>query len=258
MTGALEQLMTSPADITVCWLGNLSWLIHVDGRLIAFDLDLDHDLRSAPSSIPTEEIAPVLDLLFITHEHGDHFNTTTGAVLAERSSCLFVIPATCIAKARSIGVTDERLRIARPREPFDLLNIHVEPLRALHGDRHQTIYRNANLDDCGYLLTVAGQRLLQPGDSVLLQDHLDLKDIDILFVSPTEHNMLIEPAALLIQALQPGFIFPQHFGATPMNSEQLCRSVCRPATISSSKVRYSPSSSRGRGHATTLDPQRRR
>ncbi|MCU0521931.1 MAG: MBL fold metallo-hydrolase [Anaerolineae bacterium] len=217
----IDQLVASPNFVSVCWLGNLSWLIHSGGQVIAFDLDLDHDLRLRPSPVATEEIAPILDVLFITHEHGDHFNAVTGAILAQRSRCTFVVPASCEAKARNIGVPEERLRIARPREPFDLLGIHVRPIRALHGDRHQTVYRHANLDDCGYVLTLGGQRLLQPGDSVLLQDHMDLGDIDILFVSPTDHNMAIERSALLIETLKPRVILPQHFGTYKQTAENL-------------------------------------
>ncbi len=212
MHSNLKQLTSVRSDLAVCWLGNLSWLIYTGTQLIAFDLDLDHDLRTHPSPIPTEEIAPLLKALFITHGHGDHFNLSTAAILAEQSNCLFVIPANCRSKARSVGVPDERIRFAHPREPFDLPGIHVEPLRALHGDRHQAVYRHANLEDCGYLVTMMGTRILQPGDSVLLQDHLELMDIDILFVSPTDHNMHIKPASILIQALQPKLILPQHFG----------------------------------------------
>ncbi|MGC9350069.1 MAG: MBL fold metallo-hydrolase [Anaerolineae bacterium] len=215
----LEELTSAAGDISLCWLGNLSWLIHTQGRLIAFDLDLDHDLRLQPPPISTEELAPVLDVLFITHEHGDHFNAATGRILVERSDCLFVVPASCKAKAQEIGVPPARRHIARPRHPFDLPDLYVKPIRALHGDRHQAVYRHANLDDCGYVLTVTGKRLLQPGDSVLLQDHLELQDIDILFVSPTDHNMHIKPAATLIQALQPTDIFPQHFGTYEQTEE---------------------------------------
>ena len=60
-------------------MGNLSWLIHAQEQLIAFDLDLDLELRLQPSPVPTAAIAQSLDVLFITHEHGDHFNAATGA-----------------------------------------------------------------------------------------------------------------------------------------------------------------------------------
>jgi L-ascorbate metabolism protein UlaG (beta-lactamase superfamily) len=215
----LQELTSTVDGISLCWLGNLSWLIYAQGRLIAFDLDLDHDLRLQPSPIATEQLAPVLDMLFITHEHGDHFNATTGRILVEKSDCLFVVPASCEAKARKIGVPAARLQIAHPRHPFDLPDMHVEPIRALHGDRHQAVYRHANLDDCGYVLTMADKKLLQPGDSVLLQDHLQLEAIDILFISPTDHNMHIEPATTLIEALRPAHIFPQHFGTYEQTEE---------------------------------------
>jgi hypothetical protein len=47
---------------------------------------------------------------------------------------------------------------------------------------------------------------------VLLHDHLELEDVDVLFVSPTDHNMGVERSALLINALEPAYVFPQHFG----------------------------------------------
>jgi L-ascorbate metabolism protein UlaG (beta-lactamase superfamily) len=219
MNNPILEELTATDGLSFCWLGNLSWLIHTEGRLIAFDLDLDHDLRLAPSPVPTEELAPALDVLFITHEHGDHFNARTGHILAETSDCRFVVPASCEAKAQEVGIPATHSTIARPRHPFDLPGIRVEPIRALHGDRHQAVYRHANLDDCGYVLTMAGKRLLQPGDSVLLQDHLQLEEIDILFVSPTDHNMHIEPATTLIETLRPAHIFPQHFGTYEQTEE---------------------------------------
>jgi L-ascorbate metabolism protein UlaG (beta-lactamase superfamily) len=75
------------------------------------------------------------------------------------------------------------------------------------------VYRRANLDDCGYVLTLGGRRIFQPGDSVLLQDHLeDLGDVDVLFVSPTFHNMHVAASKTLIETVRPEFVFPQHFG----------------------------------------------
>jgi eukaryotic-like serine/threonine-protein kinase len=36
--------------------------------------------------------------------------------------------------------------------------------------------------------------------------------VDILFVSPTVHNMHVDRSAILINTLQPGLVIPQHFG----------------------------------------------
>lgn len=47
---------------------------------------------------------------------------------------------------------------------------------------------------------------------MLTEQHLSLKNIDVLFVSPTVHNMHVDRSMILINKLQPAYIFPQHFG----------------------------------------------
>ncbi|NLF31634.1 MAG: MBL fold metallo-hydrolase [Planctomycetes bacterium] len=208
----LDELLAVTSGIGLCWLGNLSWLLRAEGRLIGFDLDLDRDYRAAATPIPTAEIAESLDVHLITHGHEDHFSSITSAILAERSACLFVLPANCVDKARALNIAPPRIRVARPGEPFELPGMSLRPLRALHGGPRFTVFGGANLDDCGYHFTFGGVSFLQPGDSVLLQDHLDLDGVDVLFVSPTVHNTHIDRSCILIDALQPRHIFPQHYG----------------------------------------------
>jgi len=212
MNAVLRDLLAVEGQIGLCWLGNDGWLIRGEGKLLATDLDLDRSSRLHPSPISTLDLAPVLDVLFVTHEHGDHFGENTARILAERSACIFVVPANCVQRARSFGIPESRIVVARPRAPFDIAGIHVEPQRALHGHTSFSVYRRANLDDCGYILTLHGRRLFQPGDTVLLQDHLeDLGRIDLLFVSPTLHNMHIAGSKTLVETLRPAYVFPQHF-----------------------------------------------
>lgn len=104
----------------------------------------------------------------------------------------------------------DRIVVAKPRVHFEIDGIKVEPLRAMHGNSNFAIYYDANLQDCGYLFTIGGKRILQPGDTYLLEDHLFLKKVDVLFFSPTEHNMYIDNSVILINALDPEYIFPQH------------------------------------------------
>jgi L-ascorbate metabolism protein UlaG (beta-lactamase superfamily) len=209
---ALDELCSTKSGIALCWLGNLSWLIAAEGRLIATDLDLDPGARIQPSPISTEAIAPHLDVHLITHGHEDHFSTPTCQALIERSQCTFVVPASCQDKARGLGVPAARLCIARPGESLKVRGLPIEPIRALHGHLYGSVYRGASMQDCGYLISMAGTRLLQPGDTVLLHDHLEQASVDVLFVSPTEHNMAVARAAILINALEPAHIFPQHWG----------------------------------------------
>jgi L-ascorbate metabolism protein UlaG (beta-lactamase superfamily) len=121
-----QELLAPGDDLCLLWLGNLSWLLRR-----AVDLDLDIDTRVQPSPTPTVELAQHLDIHLISHWHGDHFSSTTNALLAELSDCLFVLPADCVDKAHEIGIPNGRIHIARPDEPFGLPGgVSVRPHRA--------------------------------------------------------------------------------------------------------------------------------
>lgn len=207
-----DEIRKQETGTTVWWIGQASWIIKSGGLVISTDLFLDPAGRIEPSPVTPDEIAPLLDISFVTHDHGDHFDPYTTRVLVEKSKCLFVIPESCLATARKLKIPSERIIIAKPREPFEIKGIKVQPLRAVHGNENFAIYYDANLQDCGYLFTANGKTILQPGDTYLLEDHLFLKKVSVLFFSPTEHNMYIDPSVILINALDPDYIFPQHHG----------------------------------------------
>ena len=208
----IDEIRNHKEGIAVWWAGNISWVIKSDNLVIATDLYLEERNRIAPSPVTPEEIASVLDIAFVTHAHGDHFNEYTSRILIEKSSCLFVIPESCLPVARKLMIPDSRIIIAKPRQSFEVKGIKVNALRAIHGNMNFAIYYDANLQDCGYLFTIKGKTILQPGDTYLLEDHLFLKKVDVLFVSPTEHNTYIDPSVIMINTLDPDYIFPQHHG----------------------------------------------
>jgi len=213
-------MLSQSRNLAVCWTGNAGWLLGSEGLLIGIDLDLQPPgSRLSQPVISAEEVAPCLSVLFVTHGHGDHFNRDTCRVLARRSECLFVVPANCAEAAAQSGMSERRMHVAAPGWPFDLPGVQVSPQRAIHGHKDFTVYQGANLDDCGYLLTIGGKKVFHPGDSVLLADHLELGHLDVLFISPTEHNMHVERAAFLIERLKPEHVFPQHYGTYQITDE---------------------------------------
>jgi L-ascorbate 6-phosphate lactonase len=215
----IDQIRNQKSGTSVWWAGQDSWVIKSGNLVIATDLFLENNGRIAPAPVTPDELASVLDISFITHAHGDHFEEFTSKILLEKSSCVFVMPESCLPEAHRMKIPDSRIVVAKPREPFEIKGIRVEPIRAIHGNANFAIYYDANLQDCGYLLTINGKTFLQPGDTYLLEDHLFTKNVNVLFVSPTEHNMYIEPSVILINTLNPDYIFPQHHSTVAVTEE---------------------------------------
>jgi len=207
----LEEIKDHTTGMAIWWTGHNGWLIKSDDILIGTDLSLESEDRKIASPISASELAPELDISFITHEHGDHFERETSRILAGNGNCIFVLPENCKEIAiNEVLVPADRIRVAKPREPFSIGDIKIEPVRAIHGNPKYAVFYDANLEDCGYLITIGGKRILQMGDTVLLEDHLYLKNVDVLFFSPTEHNTHIDPSMILINELEPDYILPQH------------------------------------------------
>ena len=226
-TRMIDDIKNHKTGTKIWWAGNDSWIIKSNDLVIATDLFLEErkstvdgvPYRAVPCPVTPEEIAEVLDIHFITHGHGDHFNEYTCRILQEKSSCHFVVPENCLERAKKLLLPDSRITVAKPREPFEIRGIKVSPMRALHANPNFAIAYYANFQDCGYLFTINGMTFLQPGDTYLLEDHLFLKEewgkikdfhLDVLFFTPTEHAMYIDPSVILINTLDPDYIFPQH------------------------------------------------
>lgn len=219
----MEEIQAHQTGTALWWAGHNSWIIKSEGLVVTTDLYLENSLRLAPSPITAEEIAAEVDISFVTHAHGDHFNEHTSRILLEKSSCIFVMPESCLEVARKLKIPEERIVVARPRTSFEVKGVKVDAIRAIHGNANFAIYYEANLHDCGYVFTLGGKKFLQPGDSYLLEDHLFLKDIDVLFFSPTEHNMYIDRSVILINTLDPEYIFPQHHGTIAFGKDDRYR-----------------------------------
>ena len=221
----IDQVRSHHQGLALWWTGNAGWLIKADDFLIGIDLDLGTQNKMEPPPVRAEELALELDLAIVTHHHGDHCHTPTIRALAQGNRTRFVLPPKCLAQVGTGIIDPDRVLIPNPGEPFEIGDLLVEPIHAIHGNQDFTVLtREPDFVEsigrsCGYVLTILGTRFLHPGDSVLTEEHLGLKDIDVLFVSPTVHNMYVDRSMILINRLQPRFIFPQHFGTYRVTEE---------------------------------------
>ncbi len=214
----LDQIRSHRKGLAAWWVGNAGWLIKADDVLIGIDLDLSTANKISPPVIKAEELANELDVAFVSHHHGDHCNVPTIGALAQGRRTTLVLPRTCLKRVTQVVVPQERLIVPEPGHPFAVKGIAVEPIHAIHGNQEFTVltrepdFVESIQSNCGYVLNILGKRFLHPGDSVLTEQHLGLKNIDVLFISPTVHNMYIDRSMILINRLEPAYIFPQHFG----------------------------------------------
>jgi len=212
-----DQIKAQQKGLALWWVGNAGWLVKSDNLLIGTDLDLSPEEKIYEPPISADDLSKVLDVVFVSHHHGDHCNAPTLKVLAQKSNCTFVLPQTCLDEEPDLGIPKERLIVPQPLHRFDIRGIRVEPIHAIHGNQDFTVLTREKdfikgiTYNCGYVLTIQGIRFLHPGDSVLTEEHLSLSDIDVLFVSPTVHNMFVDRSMILINQLEPEYIFPQHF-----------------------------------------------
>ena len=205
----IEKLKNGPFP-SLLWQGNNGFILS-DGKLmIATDLDLTLGERILPPSLDMNHLAQELDYLFITHGHEDHFSTQTVQQLLKADRCRFVIPESCSEKALHIPGLAQRAIFVHPGQTLDLCGIPITCIRSVHGHIGGSVYSGASLLDCGYRFTLGGLCFYQPGDTLPLEEHLCMQDVDVLFVSPTEHNMGVKNAVLFIRMLSPKCIIFQH------------------------------------------------
>lgn len=224
-SSVLEQIRAHKTGLAVWWVGNAGWLIKADGVLIGIDLDLGTVQKVVPPVIAADELAREIDVALVTHHHGDHCNTPTIRAIAAQTRGTLVLPRPCLQAVAKLEIATDRVIVPDPGKSFDIKGVRVEPINAIHGNQEFTVLtREPDFIDkirfnCGYVLSILGKRFLHPGDSVLTEQHLSLKDIDVLFVSPTVHNMYVDRSMILINKLQPTHIFPQHFGTYQQTEE---------------------------------------
>src|SRR3954465_12100043 len=71
----LNQIRSHHKGVAIWWTGNAGWLIKSDNVLVGTDLTLDNNEKVQPPPVTASEIATDLDVLFVTHHHGDHCNS---------------------------------------------------------------------------------------------------------------------------------------------------------------------------------------
>jgi len=208
------------SGFTVWWLGNAGFAINWAGRVIFIDPVIEIQDESDPlmSEIGLRLRGPLplrasqvnrADLILLTHDDGDHTGPRTTPELIARTNATFVGAERTARALREYGLSDDRLRLARYGEPIEFGDFSVIPTPARHQESGGHTVRG---ECCGFIVRGNDFSLWHPDDTDLLEEHLQVKGIDLLLLPIAPHVLATQGSIALASSTGARHIIPCHYG----------------------------------------------
>ena len=149
---------------------------------------------------------PKADYIFVTHEHGDHFDKEAIKQLTGDKTQL-ITNKRC---ADMLGYGN----IMSNGQQSTFSDISVEAVPAYNTTEGRTQFHPKGRDN-GYILTIDGLRIYIAGDTEDIPEMQGIKDIDIAFMPCNQpYTMTSEQLVKAARTVKPKVLFPYHYGQT--------------------------------------------
>ena len=184
--------------------------IEFDGKEIQIDPVLKLGNRTVDYAA-----MPKADYLFVTHEHGDHYDANAIKLLSADKTQL-VMNKRC-ADMYGAG------KVMKNGDKLQLADMSVEAVPAYNNTEGRTQFHPKGRDN-GYILTIDGLRIYIAGDTEDIPEMSQVKDIDIAFLPCNQpYTMTPEQLVKAAKVIKPKVLFPYHYGQTDLSTiaEQL-------------------------------------
>ena len=200
-------------EIAIMWLGN-----HQRGSLEGYASagfvikTFDNIILIDSSSLLSNDIDSLqkIDVIFITHDHGDHFNPDSTIQIQKKTGAIVVAnPASFSMLTENIS-SDKLLQILPGEEiTFSGFNVHAIP--AEHPVENPLLY----------IIDFDGFRIFHGSDSGFVQELNEIKTpVDVAFVPTGDPSPSASPtnAHDMTEALQATVVIPMHGNPTQMQN----------------------------------------
>jgi L-ascorbate metabolism protein UlaG (beta-lactamase superfamily) len=189
-----DHLSTTNGDAIIHPVGHATFVISWNGRTIYND--------------PTNGGAayvnfPRGDLILVSHEHGDHYNSNT--LFAVRGQGGVIIAPPAVYNLNSFAPFRPNAIALAYGQSTNVNGIHVEAVPAYNGN-HAYGINNA------YIMTLGGRRIFTTGDSGDVPEIRAVTNIDVAFICmnlPFTTNAL--GATNIVRAMRPKIVYPYHY-----------------------------------------------
>jgi len=154
---------------------------------------------------------PKADVIFVTHEHGDHLDPQAIQSLTAEGVTTLVTNARCAEMLGKGTVMANGDSMTLPS------GIRVDAVPAYNCTEGRTQFHPKGRDN-GFILTLGGLRVYVAGDTEDIPEMESIKDIDIAFLPVNQpYTMTVEQCVHAAQVLRPKVLIPYHFSRTDLS-----------------------------------------
>lgn len=142
------------------------------------------------------------DLILITHDHFDHFDS--GSIMKlQKPSTKVIAPE--ILKEKIAG----DLKTLKPGESFEILGVKITTIPSYNLSLPNHPKEKGYL---GYVLDIVGKRIYIAGDTNKTSEMVALQNIDLAMLPIAGPGITEEEMAAAVKEFQPKTVIPIHYG----------------------------------------------
>jgi L-ascorbate metabolism protein UlaG (beta-lactamase superfamily) len=198
-----DVFQTSRGDLSITFVGHGTLMLEFDGMVIHVDPVMSEaDYSTMPDA----------DMVLVTHQHGDHLDLTALRHIL-KEDCPVILTRKCFEQL-------EDFKGAIIMENGDMQTLKGLPVTAVpaYNIEHKRPGGQAfhpKGEGNAYVITFGDVKVLIGGDTENVPEIKALKNIDIAFLPMNlPYTMTPEMVADAARAIQPGYLYPYHFGNT--------------------------------------------
>jgi L-ascorbate metabolism protein UlaG (beta-lactamase superfamily) len=160
---------------------------------------------------------PQADVIFISHDHGDHCSPEDVAkILGEETIIVTIASAAEKLAGAALGVSKGDMQVVKPGDVIRVRGIDVEAVPAYNLNKFRSPgipFHPREAGHVGFVVTVGGKRIYHAGDTDHIPEMADLREIDLALLPVSGiYVMTVEEAVQAAKTIQPGVAIPMHVG----------------------------------------------
>ena len=155
------------------------------------------------------------DIIFITHNHFDHFSVED-IEKVRKEDTVFVFPKAMEGDVAALGISRENMLAVTAGQKISVGNIEAEAIPAYNIGKP---FHPKNDGWVGYIITVGGKRVYIAGDTDITEENKRVKCDVALVPIGGKYTMNAAEAAELVGIIKPAAAIPIHYGSVAGSAE---------------------------------------